>query len=205
MFKVEVIEKGKESIKFSITGLKPGFANALRRIMIFEVPTMAIEWVDIKKNDSALYDEILAHRLGLIPLSYNRKVYKLPEEAENIDNVKDSTLYCKLVLKKGGPCMVYSSDLKSEDESVKPIYPNIPIVQLLEGQEIELVAYARLGYGKENIKWQGAVVGYSMENDKVTFEVESCSGLKPEEIVEISLEVLEKKLKEFGSQISKIK
>ncbi|MFH7880963.1 MAG: DNA-directed RNA polymerase subunit D [Candidatus Aenigmatarchaeota archaeon] len=203
-FKIEILEKNKDSIKFSIENLKPGFANALRRIMLFEIPTMAIEWVDIKKNDSSLYDEILAHRLGLIPLTYDKKFYKIPEEAKNIDDVKEPSLYCKLILKKKGPCIVYSGDLESEDENVKPVFNNIPIVQLLEGQEIDIIAYARLGYGREHVKWQASVVGYSIQDGKVVFEVESCSGLKPEEIILTALDVLEKKLREFKNKISKL-
>jgi DNA-directed RNA polymerase subunit D len=203
--KIEVLEKSKESIKFSVNGINPSFANALRRIMISEVPTMAIEWVDFKKNDSALYDELIAHRLGLIPLTYDKKAYKLPEECKDA-SVKDSRCYAKLKLKKKGPCMVYSGDLESEDESVKPVFDRIPIVELLEGQELELVAYARLGYGREHIKWQGAVVGYSIDNNgKITFEVETCSGLSPEEVVIMATEVFEEKLKEFKSQASKLK
>ncbi|MEM0333535.1 MAG: DNA-directed RNA polymerase subunit D [Candidatus Aenigmatarchaeota archaeon] len=202
--KIEILEKDKEKIKFSVENLKVGFANALRRIMSFEIPTMAIEWIDIKKNDSALYDEILAHRLGLIPLTYDKKAYKIPEEAKNLDDVKEPSLYCKLTLKKKGPCIVYSGDLKSEDEKVKPVFDNIPIVQLFEGEEIDLIAYARLGYGKDHVKWQAAVVGYSIQDGKIVFEVESCSGLKPEEIVELSLEILEKKVLEFKNKISKL-
>ena len=203
--KIEVLEKSKESIKFIVDGIKPSFANALRRIMISEVPTMTIEWVDFKKNDSALYDELLAHRLGLIPLTYDKKAYKLPEECKEA-SVKNSQCYAKLKLKKKGPCVVYSGDLESEDESVKPVFDKIPIVELFEGQEIELVAYARLGYGREHIKWQGAVVGYRIDdNGRITFEVESCSGLKPEEIVLMATEMFEKKLKEFKMQASKLK
>jgi len=202
--KVEILERKKNMIKFSVEGIKPSFANALRRIMISEIPTMAIEWVDFKKNDSALYDEIIAHRLGLIPLTYDRKFYKLPEECREA-SVKDSQCYVKLTLKKKGPCMVYSGDLKSEDESVKPVFDKIPIVELFDGQELELIAYARLGYGREHIKWQGAVVGYSIDdNGKITFEVESCSGFFPEEIVIISTEVFEKKLKELNKQINNL-
>ncbi|MEM5815380.1 MAG: DNA-directed RNA polymerase subunit D [Candidatus Aenigmatarchaeota archaeon] len=202
--KIEIIEKNEDTLKFSVDGIKPGFANALRRIMSFEIPTMAIEWVDIKRNDSALYDEILAHRLALIPLTFDKKAYKIPEDAENIDNVKDSSVYCKLILKKKGPCVVYAEDLKSDDESVRPAFNKIPIVVLLDGQELDLIAYARLGYGKEHIKWQGAIVGYSIEDEKVVFEVESCSGLTAEDIVKSCFEVLEKKIREFKSKISKI-
>ncbi|MFZ8830526.1 MAG: DNA-directed RNA polymerase subunit D [Candidatus Aenigmatarchaeota archaeon] len=202
--KIDILEKSRETIRFVVDGIKPSFANALRRIMISEVPTMAIEWVDFKKNDSALYDELLAHRLGLIPLTYDRKAYKLPEECMEA-SVKDSQCYAKLKLKRRGPCTVYSGDLESEDESVKPVFEKIPIVELLDGQEIELIAYARLGYGREHIKWQGAVVGYSIDDSgKITFEVETCSGLSPEEIVEMATEVFEKKLKEFKKQVSKL-
>ena len=202
--KVEILEKTKDTIKFSVEGIRPSFVNALRRIMISEVPTMAIEWVDFKKNDSAMYDEILAHRLGLIPLTYNKKTYKLPEECREA-SVKDSQCYARLILKKKGPCVVYSGDLKSEDESVKPVFDKIPIVELLDDQELELVAYARLGYGREHIKWQGAVVGYSIdENGKIVFEVESCSGLSPEEIVITATEIFEKKVKEFKKQINNL-
>jgi DNA-directed RNA polymerase subunit D len=203
--KIEILEKSNDTIKFSVEGIKPSFANALRRIMITEIPTMAIEWVDFKKNDSALYDELLAHRLGLIPLTYDKKAYKLPEECRDA-SVKDAQCFAKLKLKKKGPCVVYSGDLESEDESVKPVFDKIPIVELFAGQEIELIAYARLGYGREHIKWQAAVVGYSIDdNGKITFEVESCSGLKAEEVVLMAVEVFEKKLKEFKAQLSKLK
>ena len=202
--KIQIIEKTPEVIKFSIEGITPGFANALRRIMISEVPTMAIEWVDFKKNDSALYDEILAHRLGLIPLTYDKKAYKSPEECANAD-VKDSRCYAKLKLKKKGPCMVYSGDLKSDDPSVKPRYDKIPIVELFEGEELELLAYARLGRGKEHAKWQGAIVGYKEENGKYVFEVETACGLDAENVVKLAIEVFENKVKEFYKCLSKLK
>jgi DNA-directed RNA polymerase subunit D len=202
--KVEILEKSKEKIKFRVEGIGPSFANALRRIMISEIPTMAIEWVDFKKNDSALYDELIAHRLALIPLTFDRRAYKLPEECKEA-SIKDSQCFAKLKLKKKGPCTVYSGDLESEDESVKPVFDRIPIVELLEGQELELIAYARLGYGKEHIKWQGAIVGYGIDEEgKITFEVESCSGLSAEEIVLTATEIFEKKLREFERQIDKL-
>jgi len=202
--KVEIIEKNPEEVKFSIEGIKPGFANAIRRTMMNGIPTMAIEWVDFKKNDSSLYDEVIAHRLGLIPLTYDKRAYKGPEECKDAD-VKESRCYAKLKLKKKGPCMVYSGDLKSDDPSVKPRYDKIPIVQLFEGEELEFVAYARLGTGKEHSKWQGAVVGYKMEGNKFVFDVETACGLDADKVVKLAFDVLSKKFKEFAKAVKKAK
>ena len=55
-------------MEFDLIGVDASVANALRRIMIGEVPTMAIENVYIYNNTSVMHDEILAHRLGLIPI-----------------------------------------------------------------------------------------------------------------------------------------
>ena len=84
----------------------------------------------------------------------------MPEECECKD--KDFCPECqvKLYLKKKGPCVVYSGDLKTTDESVKPVYDRIPIVELFEGQELEFEAIAQLGYGKEHIKWQGGIMNF---------------------------------------------
>lgn len=201
--KAKVLEENASSIRFLAEGIKPGFANALRRIMIAEVPTMAIEWVDFKSNDSVLYDELIAHRLSLIPLTFDRKAYAEPEECRNAD-VKNSRCYAKLKLKKKGPCMVYSGDLKSDDPSVRPVFDRIPIVELFEEQELELMAYAKLGVGKEHAKWQAAVVGFETKNGKFIFTVESVSGLKPEEIVLRAVDVFGKKLREFRKLIKRL-
>jgi len=59
---------GEESIVFDVSGIKPSLANALRRIMLAEVPTMAIEKVWFSDNTSVIPDEMLAHRMGLLPI-----------------------------------------------------------------------------------------------------------------------------------------
>ena len=59
--KIQILEKDENNIKFVLEGVTPSFANELRRIMMVETPTMAIEWVDFRKNDSILNDEIMAN------------------------------------------------------------------------------------------------------------------------------------------------
>ena len=65
---IEVLKSNEEEIVFDIKGLEPPIVNALRRILLSEIPTMAIETVNIYQNTSVMPDEVLAHRLGLIPI-----------------------------------------------------------------------------------------------------------------------------------------
>lgn len=127
--------------------------------MVAEVPTLAIEWVDFLKNDSALPDEVIANRLGLIPLTFIPNAYALPQHCK-CKGKGCSRCQVKLWLSKRGPCMVYASDLKSEAKDVRPAFERIPIVELFDGQELELEAIAQLGIGRQHAKWQAAVVGY---------------------------------------------
>jgi len=60
-----------DTLIFEMIGVDVSFANALRRIMISEVPTMAIEHVYIWNNTSVMHDEVLSHRLGLIPIFHD--------------------------------------------------------------------------------------------------------------------------------------
>lgn len=67
--KLQVTYATKELVQFSLTDTDPSIANAIRRVMLAEVPTMAIEIVNVDDNQSVLFDEFIAHRLGLLPLS----------------------------------------------------------------------------------------------------------------------------------------
>jgi len=174
MLKFEKISSSKERMQFLLKDSSPAYNNALRRIMLTEVPVMAIEDVEIRKNSSALYDEILAHRLGLLPLTTDLKSYDVGTQ-EDIENRKAK---CVLVmtLKEKGPKTVYASDLKSKDPKVGPVYPNTPIVKLLKDQEIELEAVAVLGKGENHAKWSPGHVwvtkypNLKIKNDKTKVE-----------------------------------
>jgi DNA-directed RNA polymerase I and III subunit RPAC1 len=78
-FKLDIKSKTDEKIVFHMSGIDAPIANALRRILIAEVPTMAIETVNIYNNTSILQDEVLAHRLGLVPIKVDPRLFEYKE------------------------------------------------------------------------------------------------------------------------------
>jgi DNA-directed RNA polymerase subunit D len=168
-----------------------------------------------------------------------------------------------LVINKKGPGMVYSKDIKSSDPDVKPLYDNIPIVELFDEQKLKLEASASLGLAKDHARYQSAIAHYryfptavlkekltnpeevmkvcpknaiKIDGEKVSvtmdcdlcrecvkiakpkgalqiegdptrfiFNVESISGLKPEEIVLTAVDILKEKANDFGKEVKKLK
>jgi len=155
---LKVLSADDRRARVVLSDSSPAYANALRRAMIAEVPTLAIEDVIIYENTSPLYDEILAHRLGLVPIRTDLSRLNLREECScGGEGCASCTL--TLSLEAEGERMVYSHDLRSPDPEMTPM-PGIPIVKLAEGQRLKLEAEAVLGRGREHAKWQAAVVGY---------------------------------------------
>jgi DNA-directed RNA polymerase subunit D len=153
---METIQNTPEKLILRIPA-NESLANAIRR-SVSEVPTLAIDEVEIYKNDSALYDEVLAHRLGLVPL--------VTEKSMN------SKTKVELKLTKVGPCTVYSGDLSGSAEIVED---KIPITILTKDQKLELLATAILGKGIEHAKYTPGLCYYrhilevksTPENDKI--------------------------------------
>ncbi|CAN8099198.1 unnamed protein product [Discula destructiva] len=89
-FKVVFHENGQHNASFSLIGIDASIANAFRRIMIAEIPTLAIESVWVQNNTSVIQDEVLCHRLGLVPFKGSKegihdwmKWYKKPDVGED--------------------------------------------------------------------------------------------------------------------------
>ncbi|MFH1916821.1 MAG: DNA-directed RNA polymerase subunit D [Nanoarchaeota archaeon] len=156
---VKVIDESKEKLQMRITGEGPAYVNALRRFMAFEVPVMAIEDVEFRVNNSILYDEMVAHRLGLVPLKTDLESYNLSGEC-SCKGAGCAQCRLTLTLKVQGPKTVYAGDMKSKDPKVKPVFPQTPIVKLLDGQDMEFEATAVLGVGKEHTKWAPGLIFY---------------------------------------------
>ena len=153
---LEIIEKRENYVKFILSGVTPTFANTLRRMIMTEVPTMAIDEVIIIENTTPLYDEIVAHRLGLLPLKTDLESYMRPELCD-CGGQGCTSCEVSLTLEKSGEQdvdIVLSSDLLSQDSKIVPVHPNIPILKMSKDQKIFLEAIARLGRGLDHAKWQ---------------------------------------------------
>lgn len=172
--KMDVTIKNKDDnlLVFTVEGVDVPFINAIRRICTVEVPTLAIEDVDIYKNDAKIFDEALAHRLGLIPLTTDLDSMVLASECDCEDHCPRCSV--SLLLKEKGPKTVYSKDLKSQDPQLKPTYDTIPIMKLKEGEEVELEAIAQLGIGLEHAKWQPTTACAYKYYPKITIDAEKC-------------------------------
>lgn len=199
---IEMISKDKKNgkITFRIKNTNPAFANTLRRSIMQEVPTMAIEEVEFTKNSSALYDEIIAHRLGLMTLKTDLKSYVKRKDCK-CDGEGCAKCTLKLTLKAKGPKMVYASDMKSADPKIGPAFPNTPITLLLKDQELEFEATASLGQGSDHFKFSPGTVFYKytpvVEIVKQPKDVESCKNSCPKGVFDVKsgkLVVNEKKL-----------
>ncbi len=154
---IEVLEKDEKNMRLLIRGVNVPFINALRRIVTAEVPCMAVDEVVMLENSSILQDEIIAHRLGLIPLKTDLDSYNLPEECPCKSEFGCNLCRVTLTLdveSKEGTRTVYSGELKSENPDIMPVSDKIPMIKLAKEQKLRLEAYARLGKGKNHAKWQ---------------------------------------------------
>ncbi|MFX0174232.1 MAG: DNA-directed RNA polymerase subunit D, partial [Candidatus Hodarchaeota archaeon] len=137
---LEIVEQYENYVKFIISQITPTFANTLRRMIMTEVPTMAIDEVIIIENTTPLYDEIVAHRLGLIPLKTDLDSYVRPEQC-SCGGQGCTSCEVSLTLEKSGDKdveIVVSSDLLSQDPKIVPVHPNIPILKMAKDQKFFL-------------------------------------------------------------------
>lgn len=195
--RINVNEESKERIGFSLKASSISFANLIRRFSMSQVPTFAIDKITIYENSSTLFDEYIAHRIGLLPL-------KLGSGVGNDEEVMFS-------LDAAGPCMIYSSDLKSTVDKVKVAADNIPLLKLLEGQNLRLEAKAISGIGRKHAKWQAGLSGYKLLEESASgdadfeFLVESFMQMPPREMVSKSADLILEKCTLLEKELARLK
>ncbi|MDO8623528.1 MAG: DNA-directed RNA polymerase subunit D [archaeon] len=151
---MKIIDKKDNKLVFTAT-IGESLANSIRRY-VNEISILAIDTVEIFKNDSPLYDETLAHRVGLTPLK--------------MEKVSDKEIVLKLSTNKEG--YVYSKELKGEADVV---YEGIPLTYLDKNQELELIAKTKNGKGKEHSKFSPGFIFYRHVADiKINKDCDNC-------------------------------
>lgn len=234
-------------------------ANSIRRTMISEIPTIAIDLVEIEINTSVLADEFIAHRLGLIPLDSS--------EADKLEYTRDCTCdqycdNCSVQLSLDAKCTgdatmeIYTRDLtvhraRNRPESVgQPVFSDpsrkgVLICKLRKHQELKLKCIAKKGIAKEHAKWSPvSAIGfeydpwnklrhtdywyeesieeewpksknsdweeppkenepfdYNAKANKFYFSVETIGSLKPNDVVQGGIQVLQHKLAEIVNSL----
>ncbi|MEM2935224.1 MAG: DNA-directed RNA polymerase subunit D [Candidatus Thermoplasmatota archaeon] len=151
--RLSFIELTDNYAKILFEDTTPHFVNSIRRTLLSDLPKLAIENVKIYDNTSALFDEIIAHRLAMIPLP-TRLDLLVPRNECVCKGKGCPSCTVHYTLSKEGEGTVYSADLKAEDPMWEVIDKNIPIVRLIKNQRLILEAEATLGTGKEHAKWQ---------------------------------------------------
>jgi DNA-directed RNA polymerase subunit D len=207
---VELLEKVDERISVKFKNVPREYVNALRRLAISEVPTLAIDDVVMIDNSSVVHDEAVAHRLGMIPLRTDLKRFVMPHNCDCKSTLGCSKCRVLLVLDSEATertRIVTSGELKSEDEEVKPVSSEIPILTLAPGQKVKFEAYARLGNGKSHAKWQptsSAVVKDGENENESILIIETNLALRPDEVILAAADMLNAKIRNFSHAIHEL-
>ena len=182
------VEDDGSILKVKLEDANEAVANALRRSMLTKVPTLSASHIDIVKNESALFDEMLAHRVGQVP-------FKIPQNVDEGDTVH-------IAVNKEGPGNVVASDIKTDNDEAEPTHPEAVIATLKENQAIEFEGEAELGKGEEHAKHQGGTVGYEITDDgEFLFRIESSSGYNNKELFNAAVEEVKDELDELEEAV----
>eukprot|EP01066_Platyproteum_vivax_P006549 Platyproteum_vivax@DN2328_c0_g1_i1.p1 len=189
--RIEIRELSPMKIVFLLSNVDLSLANCLRRILIAEVPTLAIEFAEVNENTSVLDDEFLSHRLGLIPIDSKTVLdYKLREqctcqkECHSCSVTYTLKAECPMKVPEGYTTVTHWDIVPAPQESSRdcplpmprppsdnPQGPSegITIVKLAPGQKIDFRLVANRGMGKVHAKFMatGTVAMQTMPSVEV--------------------------------------
>ncbi len=211
MSSLEIVSKDEHKMSVKLKGIPLQYGNALRRLCLNGIPIFAIDTIDIIENSSVLPDEGLAHRLGLVPIKTDLTRFNEPSKCDCQSEIGCSNCKVMLVLDSGEfdvTKTIFTDELTSEDDSIKPVSDKIPVVQLAPGQRVKIECYARLGRGREHAKWNSSNIATLVETDKDDeriLTVESTGSLNPDEIILAGVEELGNKIGEFKDMVGQLK
>ena len=190
--KIEILEDNESSLSLALKGATPAYANALRRTATNSVPTFAIDSVTFYENSSAIFDEYIAHRMGLVPIKTPSRGY----------SDKDEILF---TLEATGPKTVYSNELSSSDKEVRVANDRIPIIKLGEDQRLRIEAKAIMGTALGHAKFQPGLITYEDKGGGTfSFYVESFGQMPPRQIINKAFDAIEEEISDVEKKIKKL-
>ncbi|KAF2636465.1 insert subdomain of RNA polymerase alpha subunit [Massarina eburnea CBS 473.64] len=174
---VRFLEANSTRANFIIQNFNLETANSLRRFMLAEIPTIAIDVVEVMDNTSVLADEFICHRLGLIPLNsrgVEELVYSRDCDCESYCDNCSVTLTLNAKCESDEIMKVYARDLiptshPINDQVGQPVLTDEDkqgscIVKLRKGQAIHMRCIAKKGIAKEHAKWApSAAIGFEYD------------------------------------------
>ena len=212
---IKLVNKSDEKLVFK-TDMNISLANAIRRSINY-IPILAIDSLEISKNDSALYDEIIAQRVGLVPLK--DEDLKMPQDCDCGKEEGCAKCSMKLKLSCDGPCTVYSTDMAPKGS----VLYKMPITIIDKDQAVEFVAIAKRGLGVQHAKFSPGLMYYRYSEDlekeddesfkkiledakktegkEVIAFLESWGQIKPKEIFTQAVEILNQEIKDLVKEI----
>ncbi|MBI5223791.1 DNA-directed RNA polymerase subunit D [Candidatus Micrarchaeota archaeon] len=185
--KANLVKQRENRVEFVVDGIGTTFSNLIRRYLLSSVEVMAIDAVTFYDNNSSFWDEYLAHRLGLIPLTTPAK---LPKETEVI-----------LTLDAEGPKVVYAEEMKSNDDGVVPSRPKIPLLTLGQNQRIRFEAKAKIGTARTHSKYQAGLMSYHENNGKMNMFVETFNQMPVKDIIKRTCTNIIEQLEEIEAEV----
>ena len=189
MVKIEILEESEHHVSLLLKETDRAFANAMRRTLMSNVPKMAIHRVrfelgtitdsqtgEVYESVGALPDEVIAHRLAMIPIpTFHDEFCFLEDDPgnEGLPREEWGTPASQIIYHcsaRGTPegRLVTAGDLNvlgEEKLQIPELYRGIPITKLYSGQYLEFYAYAVMGIGSDHTKWS-PVSGVSFKSRK---------------------------------------
>lgn len=188
---IDILREKDNKLEFHLKGGPAYLANIIRRYAIGQVPVFAIDRVTFYENSSSMFDEYIAHRIGQVPLT--------SETGKATDEIA-------FTLEAAGPGTVYSKDLKSTDSKIKAALDNVPLLKLLENQNLRLEAKALRGIGRMHAKFQAGLVSYDiLKPNELSVKVESFMQLEPRQLLSRSADLVIAKCEEMEEALSDVK
>lgn len=173
---MRMVEENAETLSYRINHIDPSVLNAVRRTIISDIPTVAINWVFIRENETVMADEVLSHRLGLVPIICDPSEIEPVKRESNFnpatDLTEENSIAMSLVVantsKKILP--VYSNDIRIESDAKVQVKKNVLITRLAPNKRIECKLFAILGTGRDHSKWMPTAVCYYRYIRKLTLK-----------------------------------